>query len=515
MRKIKKQEILIFLIIIGIAAFFRLYQLDKFPPGLYPDEAMNGNNALEAIDTGNYEIFYPENNGREGLFINIQALSLKIFGNKTEALRIVSSILGIFTVIGLYLLTKQLYDWRMASLASFMLAVSFWHVNFSRIGFRAIMLPFVLVFGFYFIWRGLKHLHKFDFFMAGIFAGLGFHTYISYRIAPLIGVLLFINYWFYLKKDFSHQDYEHARNKLLQGFALSFIVMFIVALPLGLHFLIQPDDFFGRSSGISVFSAANPLKSLGESIVGTLGMFNFYGDFNQRHNIAGAPMLHWTLGIFFLVGFIKEIGHWLKRKHGHFSTLHTFLISWFFIMLVPGFISLEAPHALRTIGVLPVVMIFTARGMWWIFNKLSDWYEANDPPSSENFNGTNFHSRQERHIVVALVLTMFLFSIGFVEYWRYFKIWGPDQATASAFNQNYAKLADIINQSPANLKKYIVVNAEGTLVNNIPVPSQTIMFLTDTYSSKKQEQKNIFYLSSEEFKKMNLGRNDLVFYLEK
>ncbi len=493
-----------FLLIVGVASFFRLYKLGQFPPGLYPDEAMNGNNALEALDTGNFKLFYPENNGREGLFINIQALSLKAFGNEVWALRLVSAIFGILTVIGLYLLTRQLYDWRAASLASFMMAVSFWHVNFSRIGFRAIMLPFVLVFGFYFLWRGLKHLRKFDFLMAGVFGGLGFYTYISYRIAPLIAVLVFLNYWFYLKKDFSHSHYEHALNKLLRGFALAFVVMFIVALPMGLYFLTHPADLFGRSAVISVFNAANPLKALGESVARTLGMFNFSGDWNQRHNIAGAPLLHWTLGVFFVIGFLKELGHWLKRKHGHFSTLHTLLLSWFSIMLIPGFISLEAPHALRTLGVLPVVMLLSARGMLWFFDKLSDWYKANDP-----------HSQHERHVAVALVMVIFLSAIGFVEYWRYFRVWGPSAETASAFNQNYTEIADIINKSPTNLKKYVVVNAGGVLVNGIPMSAQTVMFLTDSYTAGKQKNKNIYYLSPKEFANGNYDRNGLVFPMEK
>ena len=280
--------------------------------------------------------------------------------------------------------------------------------------------------------------------------------------------------------------------------------MFFVALPMGLYFLTHPDDLFGRSAGISIFSAANPFKALGESVARTLGMFNFYGDWNQRHNIAGAPLLHWTLGVFFAIGFLKELGHWLKRKHGHFSTLHTLLLSWFFIMLIPGFVSLEAPHALRALGVLPVVMLLSARGMWWMFDKLSDWYKANDP-----------HSQHERHVVVAVVMVIFLSTIGFVEYWRYFRIWGPNQTTASAFNQNYVEIADIINKSPSNLKKYVVVNTSGTLVNGIPIPSQTVMFLTDSYTSGKQKEKNIFYLTEEQSKKGDYDKGGLIFPLEK
>ncbi len=134
-----KKQVFIFLIfIIAIAAFLRLYKLQSFPPGLYPDEAMNGNNALEALKTGppdgGFKWFYPENNGREALFINIQALSVAVFGNEPWALRGVSAIVGILTVLGLFFLTRTLLgNDRTALFAPFCLAVSFWHIMFSRI----------------------------------------------------------------------------------------------------------------------------------------------------------------------------------------------------------------------------------------------------------------------------------------------------------------------------------------------------------------------------------------------
>src|SRR3989338_5795916 len=91
---------LLFVLLLG--AIFRFMLISNLPPGLYPDEAMNGNNALEALRNTNFsaedgpslgwKIFYPENNGREGLFINIQALSIYTFGNTARALRIVSSL---------------------------------------------------------------------------------------------------------------------------------------------------------------------------------------------------------------------------------------------------------------------------------------------------------------------------------------------------------------------------------------------------------------------------------------
>jgi len=103
------KKIILIGIVVALAAFFRLYDLKNVPPGLYPDEAMNGNNALETVVTGDYKIFYPENNGREGLFINIQAVFLKFLPREPWALRLPSALFGILTVLGIYLLTRELF----------------------------------------------------------------------------------------------------------------------------------------------------------------------------------------------------------------------------------------------------------------------------------------------------------------------------------------------------------------------------------------------------------------------
>lgn len=331
MTRNKKQELVIFIIIVAIAAFFRLWQAD---------------------------------------------------GISTAA------VLGIMTVAGIYLLAKELFDWRIAALSGYMTAVSFWHVSISRMNSQVVVLPFLLVFGFFFLWRGLKRLKKFDFLAAGIFGGLVLYTNVFYFSILAVPVLVFLNYWKYLKSDFAHSEYDHAKLKLLQGFTLAAITMIVIALPAGQYYWTHPELLFVHSLDGSI-----------AGIVKTLAMFNF----------SETPVLHWTLGVFFVIGLLKELTHWLKRKHGHLSPLHTLLMSWFFVALIPGFISSPAPDIMLTIGVLPIAMILSARGFWWFFDKLSDWYKAYDS-----------HSMQERHVAVALVIIIFLAAIGFVEYWKYF-----------------------------------------------------------------------------------------------
>ena len=207
-----KKALVLLIIVLCIATFFRLWKLNEIPPGLYPDVAINGNEALESLKTGNFKLFYPENNGREGLMMWLIAISFSIFGVSIWSIKIVSTIIGILTVLGLYLLTKELFSFNtptfqhsntptiIALLSSFFLAISFWHTNFSRIGFRAILLPFILVFSFYFLFRGLRTKKTHNFIISGLFFGLGFYTYISFRFAILILPVILIPYFFISKK---------------------------------------------------------------------------------------------------------------------------------------------------------------------------------------------------------------------------------------------------------------------------------------------------------------------------
>ena len=197
----KKSQIFILLfLIVAIGAFFRLWQLDSIPPGLYPDEALNANQGLEAWQTKDFKLFYPDNNGREGLYVNIIALFFAALGISLFSFKLVGILFGTLTIAGQFLFTKEVGRFLSlpskaatgaALLSSFFLAISFWHINFSRIGFRAILLPFVLVFTSYFLLQGLRTKRIRDFATAGLFFGLGIHTYISFRLAVIpVGFLL-------------------------------------------------------------------------------------------------------------------------------------------------------------------------------------------------------------------------------------------------------------------------------------------------------------------------------------
>lgn len=502
------------LLILMVAAVFRLQNLNSAPPGLYPDEAMNGNNAIQALETGDYKVFYPENNGREGLFINLQAQMLRVFGYHPWALRLLSAFFGLLTVLGLYLLVQRLFNWQIAALSSYLMAIGFWHVNFSRIGFRAIMAPMLLVWGFYFLWRGLSSGRLWNFAVSAVFWGLGFYTYIAFRVMPLALILVLLAYWHAIKKDFSHDKYLFTRNQTLRGLALFLVVIILVTIPIAYYFWSHPSDFFGRTGQLSVFASGNIFQSIADNTLKTLGMFNFVGDHNWRHNLAGSPMLLWPVGVFFTLGFLRS---WLKlfkraRTHGHLSSVQVLLLSWFFIGLIPVILSNEGlPHALRAIVVAPVVFIWAGESIWWIVDKIGDFYRARD-----------IHELQIRHrwmkessFAATLALVIFLIALTTAEYDKYFNKWAKNSNTANSFNQNYVRIGEVLNIMPQKTKKYVLVNTGGIDVNGIPMPAQTVMFTTDTWTPEKQKAKNIYYLTEEQYRMGMYDGEGVVIPLEK
>ncbi len=523
-----RKTLLFLLSILIIASFLRLYHITTVPPGLYPDEAMDGTNAQQAIQTGVYKTFYPENNGREGLFMNIQALFLKFFGcnspsqvlqgkiceGKPWVLRLPSTIFGILTVLGIYFLAKELFSVRVGLLSAFFLATNFWHINFSRISFRAIMAPFFLVWAIFLLLKAIKikssdakaqmtnqvqslNEKKFGFLdfgfglkfgfwiwpavLGGIVYGLGFYSYIAYRVSPLL-FLLFIPF-FRKEKMFW---------KVMGTFLL---VTFFTALPIGLYFLQHPADFMGRTTQVSIFSSVSPLKDLAMNTVKTLGMFNFAGDGNWRHNYSGSPELFWPVGILFLIGIfiaIKNTVKSLKLKVESDSGFgYWVLFLWFFLAMLPVVISNEGiPHALRSILLIPPVIILAGIGGIWFYDFLKKYI-------------TSFW--------LPLASAAFLAILFFQAYYIYFVAWANNPNVPGAFAADYVTIGHELNRLPTNIPKYIVVQAGGVPVNGIPMPAQTVMFITNTFSSEGQVVKNIHYILPDEQK--NIPANAEIFYI--
>jgi 4-amino-4-deoxy-L-arabinose transferase-like glycosyltransferase len=493
MSKTQRNVLLIGILIIAI--FFRFYHFTTTPPGLYPDEAMDGNNAVQAAETNHFQVFYVEDNGREGLYVNLIAAFLKLWPiYKPWVIRLPAAIAGVLTVWGLYLLVAELFGNGPGLLAAFLLATSFWGIIFSRIGFRAILAPLALVFTLWLLIKAYRSAHTrmavVYTCLAGIIYGLGFYTYIAYRVTPIL-FLLFIPFF-----------------RKIPGFwkrTLGFIfVTFIVAAPIGWYFATNPGSFFGRTAEISVTSAANPAHDFAINIVKEALMFNYHGDYNWRQNVSGAPELFWPVGALFILGMVLSAYFIVRRARKKYITaedeklfpqfgiLLTF--AWLAFGILPAAASDEGiPHALRSILALAPALIFATLGGVWLYRIIKKHWR---PAMAKGF------------------MVVFLIVVAGWGYYDYFIVWAQNPNVPGAFSANYVTIGQQINALPESMPKYVVVNAGGVLANGIPVPAETTMFITHSFTAADAAAANIHYVLPNQTSSIPAGTpSEDIFYI--
>ncbi|MDP2640948.1 MAG: glycosyltransferase family 39 protein [Candidatus Yanofskybacteria bacterium] len=483
--------------ILLLASFFRLWQLDTLPPGLWPDEAINATTAVEILQTGEFQVFYPENHGREGFFFLLISFAFGLFGVSVWAFKIVPALIGILTVLGQFLLTRELFGQiaatrihaaKIALLSSFFLAVSVWHIMFSRIGFRAILLPLVLVFSSYFLFRGMRTKKILDFILAGLIFGLGFHTYISFRLGALAVALALLLWLILAIKE------RWGKEFLFKASAFSLFAL-LSASPILWHFLNTPEDFLFRASGISVFAQEQPLKALGESTLKHLAMFNIAGDQNWRHNVAGQAQLPAVVGIFFLIGLGAFMANTIKafavlvktRMQGEASRaflIGAFVLAWLFFLLLPGVLTSEGiPHALRVIGMIPALYLLAGFGALISFR---------------------FLLRLPRgQYMQAGAISLVLLGTTLLSFHSYFILWKQSPELEESFTLRFMDVGHELNSYPKEIQKYVVMS-EGDLPREVPRFIQ--------YTENRQEA---IYLHPEEVATTVFMPGDLLFTMNK
>ena len=450
----RKTYILLFLIL-ALGFFLRVINIDNAPPGVYPDEAVNGMDALNAIETGQWQWFYEANNGREGLFMNLIAIMFKYFGVSVLTLKFPAIFFGTLTILGTYLLTREIFQKdRLALITAFLVATSFWAINFSRISFRANMLPFVLVFSFYFLWKAIhsraSHTEKsyanyLYFALGGLFFGLGLHTYIAFRIAPailVVALLVFI----INRKGFLREYWK--------GLFVFILFTAIAAAPMLYTFYVHPEYVASRTGNVSVLNPevnqGHLVKAFLKSLVLSIVKYNIWGDQNWRHNYPPYALLDPIAAIAFTFGFIyavwKFIHLWslriFKKVRGNPKLdIYTFLLCWFFVMLAPEFMTAEGnPHALRAIGTLPVVFIFTALTFEYFFIK-SDHY-----------------SKLFKKVSVSFLVFILLF-VGAFNAVKYHLMWAKKAETAQSFDRNIMDMVNYIKNQPESEEIFVVIES--------------------------------------------------------
>jgi 4-amino-4-deoxy-L-arabinose transferase-like glycosyltransferase len=470
----KKNSGIILVIILVIAIILRFYLLGSVPISPDWDEAALGYNAYSILHTGKdeYGVFLPVvlrsfGDYKPALYAYLAIPGIALSGLNIFAVRLPSAVMGVVGVVAMYFLVKELFEERetkrnsmrnyaecLALLCAFLFAVSPWELQLSRVAFEtSVGLTFNILTGLFFL-KGLKKPWMLS--LAAFFAGLNLSVYDSEKIFTPLLVLAFII--IYRKALFA------VSKKYL---AFGVIIGLIVCMPMLLYFFTNPGSL-GRAQETTLFSQQTQLLRYSitnlaqdtkhhdligmlfdnrrviyakEILGGYLSHFDsnwlFIEGDNARHHAPGMGLMYLLDLPFLLIGIYLFIFGEFKRQTKYV------VFSWLLLGPVPASITYEVPHAVRTMNMLPMLLIFVAVGYIGAF---------------EFFKKYKGKSIMYKGIRYGVYLLFFLFAIFNFGYYLNQYFVQQNYFNAQDWQYGYAQAVGQIASMQNRYKKIIVSN---------------------------------------------------------
>jgi hypothetical protein len=368
-------------VLLVLAAVFRFPGLEFSPPGIFRDELEKGYTAWELWHTGRYGRLLMEPGGRVvpssrfPLFIDVYGVRTSavyqwlaapvvgLGGLSVRTTRLTAAWVGTLTVLLTFFWVRRLWGWKVAAWAGFWLAVSPWHIVFSRWAQQGITEPLWLIAtlltfqkgrmaqsGWRTVWWGLS----------GFFAGLAFYSYEIARVfLPLWLVFLALTHWKSIRSS-------------PRTAAVAVLVLFVICVPTS--YIALTSEGAARFQRISVFGDG---ASVGQGIALAAknwlahfhpGFLFHSGDATARHQLPGLGLMHWVQAPLLALGLL-----WIFRRRKPAGLL---LLAWIALYPISASLTREGiPHALRSIVGLPAWPILCGIGTGYLFRLLAGHVE--------------------------------------------------------------------------------------------------------------------------------------------
>lgn len=423
-----------------LGAFLRLHDLASLPISAGFDVAYYGLDALQIL-SGDLPVYFASNFGREALFSYLVAALYAGLGLSDFAIHLAAAFAGTLTIPAVYIVVKELLyfvPWPAVRrygpvLAAFVLSFMYWHLVWSRYGVRAILAPFFIALTLFFLLRAQRTGDRRMYFLAGLSAGLGLHTYQVGQLLPalVIGVVA-IDYWSQ-RKNARLKTYLRPLLPTLLGFLA-------LALPLGLYAVRHPETFNQRVRDVAIVETTQPLAgqwgALAERAAALVRFFSVQGDTHRMWSVGRLPGLNPFLLIGFLLGLLALLWFW-RRRWAQIMGL------WLMVMLAPALLADSGTVSKRALGVLPVLAALIALG----FGSFLAWLRARTPDS------------RVWPAAAALFLGGGLLFTFVDTYTEYFLVWGQNAAKDGHFEPQLSEMGAYIATLPRDERIYLSADA--------------------------------------------------------
>jgi 4-amino-4-deoxy-L-arabinose transferase-like glycosyltransferase len=351
----KKKKLILALFLAGIillGVLLRLTFLSSIPNGFFCDEAVRGYDAYSILLTGRdqYGEFLPLftrslDDYPESFYVFLAVPSVAFFGLNEFAARLPAGLIGLLTIPVLYFLTKEFFGRRVALIAALLLAISPWHLQFSRSAMSSYtLMPLFFCLGLLFFMKAVSRGKRFFLYLSSLIFSISLYTYYSARIFVPIFVFGMCVIFF--------KELRKAKKESIIG-----AVMF-------LSVLIFLSFFWISAKGLSRINESLIL-SLPQNIRYYLSYFNPYflfirGDSNLLHSIRNVGQLHLFEAFTVLAGLGAVLAGLRKKEYRIF-------LLWLVLYPIPACFGLS-PNAARSIIGAPLFVILSAVGIFTLIS---------------------------------------------------------------------------------------------------------------------------------------------------
>ena len=344
-----RYELLAVAVITGVGAFLRLYRLDSIAAGLHGDEALSALRAdaiLRREWAGPVDPFH--GNAAPAGFEFWMAGFIGLFGNSVFVIRLSMAVLAIAALPLAYLLFRAVDGKATAIIGSSLLALSGWHLVFSRQAWPPVTVTTVELLAALVLVLTLRYRKPWLFPIAGAVLALGLYMYSGYPYF-LVGVAVLLAGWLVSQRA--------ALGFALVGLTRLAAAFFLVALPMLNYVRVHQDSYLGYPRSQSIFNSARYEEASG--LLGRVDVILDSGrDFVRLMVFDGArdiPMLAMATSILLGLGVLYATRRW--REPGiALALILLFVIPWAAILNPAG----DSILVRRSIGVTPFIALLAA-----------------------------------------------------------------------------------------------------------------------------------------------------------
>lgn len=345
-----QDEIIAFVTIISVGAFLRLYHLDSIPQGgIHGDEALGALRAHAILDrewAGPFDPYHAF--GAPAGWEFWMAGVIALFGDSLFAIRMSMALLAIAAIPLAYFLFRAIDGKATAIIGSSLLALSGWHILFSRQAWPPVTMTTTALLSSLFLVLTLRSKTWWLFPLTGVVMALGLYMYNGYFYF-LFGASVVLAGWLVAQRA------DLARAVL--SLAVLSAAFFLTALPMLAYIDEHQDTYFRYPRSTSIFNSVRYEGASGflerADVVLDSGR-----DFVRLLVFDGArdiPMLAVATSVLVGLGFLYAVRRW--REPGIALGLILFLLIPWAAILNPGGASIMLR---RAIGVTPFIAFLAA-----------------------------------------------------------------------------------------------------------------------------------------------------------